>query len=122
MEKFKFRSLNKTVEDRKNIVNHSLASLSRLALTINYNKEELWRKITAAVTDSVEKNLQIEGLTAVDLSSKHISLHVLCASHTCEAFDRGNLLVFRHVEEKPDLKGKEVKCMPSLRSFLSKGD
>ena len=43
--------------------------LSRLALTVNYNKEELSRKITAAVTDSVEKNLQIEGLTAVDLLS-----------------------------------------------------
>lgn len=109
-KKFRLRSLNKAIEDRKKIVNYSLASLSRLALTINYNKEELWMKITAVVTDSVEKNLKIEGLIAVSLSSKHIFLHVLCVSHTWEAFDCGNLLVLRHVEEKPDLKGKVVNA------------
>lgn len=40
-KKFRLRSLNKAIEDRKKIVNYSLASVSRLALTINYNKEEL---------------------------------------------------------------------------------
>ena len=63
----------------------------------------------------------IEELIAASLSSKDIPLHVLLVSHTCEAFDCGNVLVIKYVEEKSDIKGKVVKCMPSLRSFLSKG-
>lgn len=39
-------------------------------------------KITAVVTDSVEKNLKIEGLIAVSLSSKHnFSSCTLCFSY-----------------------------------------
>ena len=68
--------------------------------------------------DSFEKNLQIDGLIAPSLSSKQTPLHVLCVSHTCEAFHCSDLLVLKHVEEKSDLKGKVVTCM---RSLLSKG-
>ena len=106
-KKLRLRSLNLAVEDCKNIVNLFLASVSKLALTVNCIKEELWKKITAVMTDSA--NLQIEGLIAASLLSKHIPLHVLCVSHTYEAFDCGNLLVLKHVEEKSDLKGKVVK-------------
>ena len=94
------------VEDRKNIVDLFLASLSRLALTVNCNKEELWEKITAVMTDSVETNLRIEGLMSAFLSSTHIPLHVLCVSHNCEAFDCANLLVLKHVEENGISWGK----------------
>ena len=50
------------------------------------------------MTDSVEKNLRTEGLITASLSSKHIPLHVLCVSLTCEAFDFGNFLVLKFVE------------------------
>ena len=46
-KKFRLCSLNMAVEDRKNIVNLFVASLSRLALTVNCSKEEQWKKITA---------------------------------------------------------------------------
>ena len=107
-KKFRLSNLNMAAEDLKNIVNLFLTCLGRLALTVNCSKEKLWKKI-ALITDSVAKNLWIEGLIAVSFSSKHIPLHVLCISHTCEAFDCGNLLVVKHMEEKSDLKGKVVK-------------
>ena len=40
-KKFILCSLNMAVEDRENFANLFLASLSRLALTVNCNKEEL---------------------------------------------------------------------------------
>ena len=90
--------LNMAVEDSKNIVNLFLTSLSRLAVTVNCDKKLLWEKMTAVMTDSVQKNLQIEGLIAASLSSTLIPLHLFCVSHTCEAFDAGNLAVLKHVE------------------------
>ena len=71
-KKFKFHSINMAIEYRKKTVNLFLASLSGLALTANCNKEELWKKIRAVTTDSVENNLRIEGLIAASLSSKQI--------------------------------------------------
>ena len=120
-KKFRLRSLNMAVEDRRNIVNLFLASLNRLSLTVGCNKSLIWEKLTAVMTDSVQKNLQIEQLIAASLSSNHVPLHLLCVSHTCEAFDAGNLLVLKDIEEKADLKGKVCQRKPSLRSFLSKG-
>lgn len=70
------------------------------------------------MTDSVEKTLQVEGLTAAPFSSKYVPLHVLCVYRTCETFDCGNLLVLKYVEEKSDLKEKVVKCIPSLMLLL----
>lgn len=101
--------LNMAVEDRKNIFNLFVASLTRLALTVHCDKKVLWEKITAVMTDSVEKNLRIEDLIAASLPSQHIPLHVLCVTHTCEAYDTGNLAVLKHVEEKCDIKAQLVK-------------
>ena len=115
------RSLNMAVEDRNNIVNLFLASLSCLALTVHADKNVLWEKITALMTDPVAKNLQIENLIAASLSSQHILYHfTYCVSHTCEAFNTGNLIVLKHVKEKSDMKNMILKRMASLRTFLSK--
>ena len=70
------------------------------------DKKLLWGKITALMTNSVSKNLEMENLIAATLLSDHIPLHLVCVSHTCETFDTGNLAVLKLVEDKLDLKGK----------------
>ena len=108
-------------EDRKNIVNLFIATLSRLALTVNTDKKVLWEKVTALMTDSVSKNLEIENHIAASLVSNHIPMHLLCVSHTCEVFDSGNLYVLTQIEKMLGLKEKMISYLPSLHSFLSKG-
>ena len=49
------------VRNHKNIVNLFLASHSTLEFTVNCNKVELWKKITAVMTDSVEKTCRLKG-------------------------------------------------------------
>ena len=106
------------VEDRKNIVSVLVASLSRLALAGSTDKKPLWEKISALMTDSVSKNMEIENLIAATLLSQHIPLHLLYVSHSCEVFDSGKLAVLKHVENKLELQEKVIKSMPSLKSFL----
>ena len=120
-KKYRLRSLNMANEDRRNIVNLLVASLSRLSIASSSKKKHLWEKITALMTDSVSKNLEIENLIAATLLSDHIPLHLLCVSHTCEVFDSGNLAVLRQVELRLGIHDKIVKVMPFLKSFISKG-
>ena len=89
------RSLNMAVEDRNNIVNLFLASLSLLALTVHADKNVLGKDYSShdrlCCKESVYAfYLQIENLIAASLSSQRIPLHAMCVSHTCEAFDTEN--------------------------------
>ena len=97
-KKFRLRSLNMAVEDRRNIVRLLVTSAGHLAIAISCTKKALWEKISSLMTDS-SKNLEIESLIAVSLLSSHIPLYLLYVSHTCEVFDSGNLLVLKHVED-----------------------
>ena len=120
-KKYRLRSLHMSHEDRQNIVQLFIATLGRLAIASGVDKKLIWSKIGAIMTDSVSKNLGIENMIAASLSSLHIPLHLLCASHTCEVFDAGNLKVLARIEEQLNIKQKILSHLPSLRSFLSKG-
>ena len=70
------------------------------------------------MTDSVSKNLQVEYEVAKQLSSKHISIHLLCKSHVCEKLDATNVSALESIESKIRLREKIEKRDPSLKSFL----
>lgn len=120
-KKFRLRSLSMAVEDRKNIVKLFVVTLNRLAITVNTDRKVLWEKVTALMTDSVTKNLQIENMIAATIFSNHIPLHLLCVSHTCEAFDAGNLQILRNIERSLKLSECVLSHLPSLRTFISNG-
>ena len=60
-------------------------------------------------------------MIAATLVSSHIPLHLLCVSHTCEAFDKGNLTVLKDIEKSLNLKSKLLVHLPNLRSFICNG-
>ena len=120
-KKYRLRSLHMSLENRQNIVQLFLATLGRLEIAGKVDSKVIWSKIGAITTDSVSKNLQIEHLIAASFSSTHIPLHLLCTSHTSEAFDNGNLSVLTSIENKIEMKKNVLLYLPFLKSFLSKG-
>ena len=69
---------------------------------------------------SLLKILMIEEQIAKNLMSDHIPFHLLCVSHTCEVFDKGNMFVLCKIERKIGLRELLISYIPVLRSFLSK--
>ena len=120
-KKYRLRSLHMSHEDRQNIVQLFITILGRLAIASGVDKKLIWSKIGAIMTDSVSKNLEIGNMIAASLSSLHIPLHLLCASHTCEGFDTGNLAVLAKIESQIKIKQKIQSYLPFLKSFLAKG-
>ena len=108
-----------TVETRDNITSMLVAVLKRLSVASGTDSKELWEKVSALMTDSVAKNLHIEEQIANTLGSSHIPFHLLCVSHTCEVFDKGNISVLCEVEGKIGLRELLISHMPMLKSFLS---
>ena len=66
------------------------------------------------------KEFTVEEQIASTLNSTHIPFHLLCVSHTCEVFDKGNLSVLCELEVKIGLRRKLIQHMPILKSFLLK--
>ena len=119
-KKFRLRPLSMAVETRENITSLIVASLKRLSIAGETSTIELWKKVTALMTDSVSKNLHLEEQIANTLQSVHVPLHLLCVSHTCEVFDRGNISILCEIEQNIGLREILIQHMPILKSFLSK--
>ena len=116
-KKFRMLLLRMAVETRDNITSLIVAALKRLSVASGADSKELWEKVSTLMTDSVAKNLHTEEQIANTLSSSHISFHLLCASHTCEVFDKGNISVLCEVERKIGLRELLISHMPMLKSF-----
>ena len=116
---FRLRPLSLAVENRQTICDLMVEELTRLAKAGNIDAKTLWEKICALMTDSVPKNLHIEDLIAATLNSNHIPFHLLCVSHTCEVFDRGNMAILKELEMKIKLREAVIARMPALKSFLT---
>ncbi|KAK6179055.1 hypothetical protein SNE40_011501 [Patella caerulea] len=118
-ECFRLRPLSLAIENRETITELLVEEFKRLAKAGEFSANILWEKVTSLMTESVSKNLHIEASIAATLNSTHIPFHLLCVSHTCEVFDRGNLCVLREAEDKLDLRNILIARMPSLKSFLT---
>ena len=117
-KKFHLRPLSLAVEDRQNITKLIVTMLKRMAIAGKISASSLWQKIASLMTDSVSKNLHIEDQIVCTLNSTHIPFHLLCVSHTCEVFGKGNLSVLCGLESKIELREKLIEHMPMLKSFL----
>lgn len=124
-EEYRLRPLFFAYEDRQQITDLFVESLTRMASTLhvfydnpNIQASTLWAKIDALMTDAVTKNLEIERTITKALNSDHRPFHLLCKSHTVEALDKSNLEVLADIEKS--VKQQEIleKINPALRSFF----
>ena len=121
--RFRLRPLFFAYEDRDQIVRLIVETYERLCETLKQSDSSssarlLWENTTALMTDSVEKNLHIGEGVAEKLQSDHVPMHLLCKSHTVEAFDRSNLSVLSGIEKKIDFRQSLEMMNPAVRSFL----
>lgn len=58
------------------------------------------------MTESANKILQFEVVSAASLASTHISLYLLFVTYTCKVFGSSNLFVFKHKKDELSLKKK----------------
>ena len=79
---------------------------------------QLWNNLTALMTDSVAKNLEVEALVSKELNTDHIPLHLLCKSHTVEGLDRSNIKVLSEVEITVKLREKIEAVNPGIKIFI----
>ena len=118
-KKFRMRPRSMAVKTRENITSLLVNTLKRMSIASRTDSKELWEKIAALMTNSVAKNLLIEEQIANTLMSNHIPFHLICVSHTCEIFDKGNMFVLCEIERKIGLRELLISHIPMLRSFLS---
>lgn len=88
------RPIKFAYENREQIIYLIVETLQRLsaaASKLNASASNLWRNIDTIMTESVTKNLKIEGGVAEASPSQHVPYLILCKSHTCERMDGENL-------------------------------
>lgn len=117
-QKFSAKPLPLGIENRESIVDFFYEQIHRLAEAANVEPKRIWEAIDCFMTDAVSKNLEVPKMIAQRLGSSHIPHHLLCNSHTCEAFDRGNLKVISKVEAAVRLKEHFISQLADLKSFL----
>lgn len=115
---YRLRPLFMAFEDRQNIISLFIEQLKRLALAASTTVQALWNKISAIMTDSVSKNLQIAAGIAEVIHSPHVPHQILCVVHTCENMDLKCLEVLQDIESRMGLKTKILEKMPGLAAFM----
>ena len=113
--RFSLRLIFFAYENRENIVRLIVETYVRLALTTTSTDQavsanDLWKKATAIMTDSVSKNLKIEDRVAEVLKSNYKPYHLLCKSHLVE--------VLSTIENQLHFREKLESINPPVRSFL----
>ena len=75
-------------QNLKNVVNHIVTLLERLATLTEVGKAHLWSKILALMTDLASENHFLAEKIAEHLQSDVIPGMPWCVLHTCLGFDR----------------------------------
>lgn len=114
----RLRSISLAYEDHNNIVKFLVEQMKRLGVAANCSPVDIWKQITAYMTDAVSKNMHVLEAVAKILNSDHIPLHLLCCAHTCVDMDKKCLEVLIEIETAMDLKNKILKNMKSLAAFM----
>ena len=113
-ECFQLRPLSLALKNRQTITELLVEEFKRLAKVGNSSATMLWEKVTTLMTDSVSKNLHIEESIAAMPNFTHIPFQLICVSHTCEVFDRGNICVLQKAEQLLGLREALLARMPAL--------
>jgi hypothetical protein len=139
---FRLRPFNIAKETRQSIADFFVAEIRRIAMAAEVDDPaKIWNVVDSIMTDAASKNLGIEAMIADQLGncpetdnlikkiniivlfisvtgSSHRPYHLLCNTHVCEAFDRGNLIVIKRIETLINLKEILISNLPELKSFL----
>ena len=121
---FRLRPIFFAYKDREQIINLFIETFNRLADAVSISETKtitpamLWENVDAIMTDAVTKNLKIEDLIPERLGSTHHPHHLLCKSHTVEAFDRSSLKVLSRVEKNVSQQETMEGINPALKSFF----
>ena len=70
------------------------------------------------MTDAVTKSLKVEEEVSSKLQTKHIPIHLLCKSHTCEKLDASCIDALVQVESEISYADLLIKHQPRLKSFI----
>ena len=117
---YPLRALFFAFEDRDQIVKLILETFERLAAATSGNKssKELWENIYAYMTDAASKNLKLGYEVSKQLGTKHVPIHLLCKSHTCEKLDESCINVLVKIEQQLKVAEMITNRQPNLRSFI----
>ena len=116
--RFSLRPLFIAYEDRENLVHLTVETYEHLALNEVITPPELWVKITAIMTDSLNKNLKIEDGVADALKMNYKPYHLLCKSHLVETCYRSMIEVSSDIEKELQLRERFEMLNPSVKSSL----
>lgn len=116
---YRLRPLSLARESREHIKELFLETLKRLSLLVECKMTDIWEKIDALMTDSVNKNMEVEKLVALEIGSSHVPIHLICQSHFCESADRAVSKCLVEIEETVSLKERILENSPELSSFIS---
>ena len=117
---YPLRALFFTFEDRDQIVKLILETFERLAAATGGNKssKELWENIYAYMTDATSKTLKVEYEVSKQLGTKHVLIHLLCKSHTCEKLDESFINIQVKIEQQLKMAEMITNRQPNLLSFI----
>ena len=117
---YHLRALSFAFEDRDQIVKLILETYERLATGTGGNKssKELWENIYAYITDAASKNLKVEYEVSKKLGAKHVPIHLLCKSHTCERLDKSCINILVKIEQQLKMAEMITNRQPNLQSFI----
>lgn len=79
----RLRSISMAYEDRSNIVSIFVEQIERLALAANTTAVEIWRRVSAVMTDSVGKNLKVAPAVSqtIGMDPQRAPWQLLCILH-----------------------------------------
>ena len=70
------------------------------------------------MTDAASKNLKVDYKVSKQLGAKHVPIHLLCKSHTCEKLDESCINVPVKIEQQLKMAEMITNRQPNLRSFI----
>lgn len=131
----RLRAIPLLFEDRDNIVSLFVEQMKRLSTAVGVHPCEIWHRITAIMTDSVAKNLDVSDkifeilcnepiqgqqllLHQHLLNHPHVPYQLLCSAHWCVNIDKKCFETYGEIEKQMEIKQKMIQRLPGLAAFI----
>lgn len=116
----RLRSISMAYEDRSNIVSIFVEQIERLALAANTTAVEIWRGVSAVMTDLVGKNLKVAPAVSqtIGMDPQRAPWQLLCTAHSCVVMDTKCIELYNEIESHINLKGQIFSKISGLTGFF----